>query len=142
MMEESKTSANRLRFRAWHRNEKTMTYGGYFQTLEIDGVNQEWFGMPTPHPDDCEIGQSTGLLDKNGKEIFEGDYINVTAPLYDDYIEWQKKNGGYVVKWRDDECCFGLWDGERWECPIDWWVTKEIIGNIYENPDLLPPTSS
>jgi hypothetical protein len=71
---------------------------------------------------DCDataIMQFTGLRDKNGKEIYEGDIIEY--PL-EDY----ERNVRIEVKWCDEAACFGM--------PTD---KVEVIGNIYENPELL-----
>lgn len=83
------------------------------------------------------IGQFTGLFDKNGKEIYEGDIISV--------------NGKYpkLVKYIDDYACFCLANitdlNKKWISPwqqvsSSWWndFKREIrvIGNIYDNPDL------
>ena len=84
------------------------------------------------------VGQFTGLLDKNGKEIYEGDIITV--------------NGQYprVVLW--DKMCWALMPTEYYHDKMfwvmnlqhpgpDWWDLFsnefEVIGNIYDNPELL-----
>lgn len=83
------------------------------------------------------VGQFTGLHDKNGKEIYEGDILHVIAETDDthDYITQVSTNGFYevdlvgceydltILAWLSasyDECC-----------------TIEVIGNIYDNPELL-----
>lgn len=83
--------------------------------------------------EDCVLMQSTGLKDKNGSEIFEGDIV----------IAWsQGVKGTFEIKRRID----GLWllypawkDGQFWYLSPteDGRETIEIIGNIYENHELL-----
>jgi hypothetical protein len=68
-----------------------------------------------------DVMQFTGLKDKNGKEIYEGDVIRGEGGNLP--VEW--RNGFYMV--RPDKTAFDLVDGYE----ID------IIGNIYENPGLL-----
>lgn len=87
-----------------------------------DGKNR--FGV---HFDDCEIMQSTGLFDKNGKEIYEADIVCIDQGLIE------------VIKWLGD----GDWMADKQ--PLVGFVNHgsiykkpiEVIGNIYENPDLL-----
>lgn len=73
------------------------------------------------------VMQYTGLKDKNGKEIYEGDIVIIGKSLIEE------------IKWLDES----NWIGEK--CPVNGWVNHgsiykqkpEIIGNIYENPELL-----
>ena len=62
------------------------------------------------------ICQFTGLIDKNGKKIFEGDIMN---------------NPGNVVEFCTDGFCI------NGDSPLVFWTKTEIIGNIHDNPKLL-----
>lgn len=74
--------------------------------------------------------QFTGLLDKNGKEIYEGDVVrcaNSSMPLL--YIRWKDGDSGFCAS-----------DATKWfNFMLDgsFALGVEIIGNIYENPELL-----
>lgn len=78
------------------------------------------------------VGQFTGLLDKNGKKIFEGDIV-LGLFLFDMSINAVVKfrDGAFGLEWRRGEIIeFNAFTSL---CNI----TYEIIGNIYDNPELL-----
>lgn len=84
--------------------------------------------------DEIELMQSTGLEDKNGREIYEGDIVRYEC-CPEIYVE--------EVIYDNKHCNFGTIDkyGETFsfdalisDIHVDWF---EVIGNIYENPELL-----
>lgn len=80
--------------------------------------------------DDAILMQSTGLKDKHGKEVFVGDIIKCTRGcLHEVYIE--KEYGGTYFGGMPAVYLKGLREGYAWT------EHEEIIGNIYENPELL-----
>ncbi|MCR5493055.1 MAG: YopX family protein [Streptococcus sp.] len=120
------------KFRAWDRIKKRM-----FLVLEIDYENKlvsdETYWATTPF-DDVKLMQFTGLKDKNGKEIYEGDIVR-----------YECCSEGYVeeVIYDDKHCNFGTVDkdGETFSFDAlisDFYVNCfEVIGNIWENKELL-----
>ena len=81
------------------------------------------------------IGLFTGLYDKNGNEIYEGDIIGCHNPSIKHLIFYNEKQGRFMAALNGDiENDFvgvcGL-DDSRWN------ASKEVIGNIHDNPELL-----
>jgi len=72
-----------IRFRIWNRKEKRMYFRGYQKITHVllcedDQGENEGKGIPVKRVtyDECEFLESTGLFDKHGQEIFEGDFTN------------------------------------------------------------------
>lgn len=111
-----------IKFRAWHQqglskpedNKHSMTYWKLGQ-----GLDTSWFYA---HAKD--VMQYTGLKDKNGVEIYEGDRL-------------RDSNGfaGTVVWWRSGFFCEVSDGGGKWNILSS--PKAEVIGNIYESPELL-----
>ena len=84
--------------------------------------------------DEFKLMQCTGLKDKNGKEIFEGDIVKIP----EDYDEFGR-NAGEILKVAFDKGCFRLKrpnsKGRGFYFEDD--NVVEVIGNIYENQELL-----
>lgn len=133
------------RYRAWISEADTMTNdlkGIDFENETVVLKKIYWEdGFPVEEEVfEVEIGnailmQSTGLVDKNGKEIFEGDIVQFedcyteTDFLYVNtgIVEWSQ--GSFTITNRDSVEMGDLLDGE--------FLDVTIIGNIYENPELL-----
>lgn len=97
--------------------DKTRCFCGYSFDFYLEDEN-------------ATIMQSTGLKDKNGKEVFVGDIIKCTRGcLHEVYIE--KEYGGTYCGGMPAVYLKGLREGYAWT------EHEEIIGNIYENPELL-----
>lgn len=77
--------------------------------------------------DDIELMQYTGLHDKNGEEIYEGDIVYVASEDENAFILWDKETARYIIQFKG------------WCADFDNYYGKEleVIGNIYDNPDLL-----
>lgn len=78
--------------------------------------------------DDKYLMQSTGLKDKNGQEIFEGDILGTKDGLLNGVVEYRSNLG----MWTNSLISYNNF--ERL-CNVA--GNREIIGNIYENPELL-----
>lgn len=157
-----------LKFRAWNRQAKEMMYsdGDFHISYEECWLH---FAQDIKNPRDknihggYDIQQFTGLLDKNGKEIYEGDIVRCHR-LCD--AEKHRKNIGFdpqkfpwpenhwydcieigEIQWSDISMGFvENYDRIRYD---DIWPLScgtehryEVVGNIFENPELLNATQS
>lgn len=75
---------------------------------------------------DCPVMQFTGLLDKNGVEIYEGYIIIIGDPKIK-----------YIVEWHDTGLKARQWDNQSYIGLTHWQDRIKVVGNIYENPELL-----
>jgi uncharacterized phage protein (TIGR01671 family) len=121
------------RYRAWLKEDKEMIeveeMNFYNGELDFIGDATTWMCKSN----DCVLMQSTGLTDKNDKEIFEGDVLKVT-----NLSSWLE-----VVSFNEDKAMFVSKETKRKveETPLyDLFNTDifevEIIGNIHTNPKL------
>lgn len=154
------TPLEKIKFRAWGKCEKKMYFnvqniydpcGGEYPRADCFGhvLNtriSEICCCESEHAEDddfaFEVMQFTGLLDKNGKEIYCGDILSFTVFDHNDndtqYKGVVKFNNGEWQLWSSNEDeyygangAFSLYWVEQQDSEL------EIIGNIWENKDLL-----
>ncbi|WP_105121349.1 YopX family protein [Streptococcus suis] len=136
------------KFRAWDKENKKMLVvndicnlfweNTFFECYELvpDPKGKREYELINHRIDfeDCVLMQSTGLFDKNGKEIFEGDIIVAMSQGVKAIGEVKRRIDGYWLM-------YPSWQhGELWHIVenVDTGETGvEIIGNIYENPELV-----
>ena len=122
------------KFRAWMKSIKWMcdvtniSFDSKFVDICQQGDTERYTEMSVEF-DEIELMQSTGLKDKNGKEIFEGDIVKMSKDVYSKptYYEVVRHYGGaYRFESKQRGC-------ELWLLHTD----CEVVGNVYENKELL-----
>lgn len=129
------------RYRVWVNKIKAFFEPDYILAIDYEDkeivTQQVYFenGLPDDRDiycydfDEIVLMQSTGLKDKNGKEIFEGDIVKMSKDVYSEptYYEVVRHRGGaYRLESKQHGC-------ELWLRHTD----CEVVGNIYANPELL-----
>ena len=114
-----------IEFRAWDNINKTYIYATLGDLIcgactesgdkKLSGNNQTW-------------EQDTGITDKNGKKIYEGDIVSVYEGRYVGSIV-QHPSGEWRIIWVSPQGTVDSLYGYRHEC--------EVIGDIHNNPELL-----
>ncbi|WP_049532641.1 YopX family protein [Streptococcus pseudopneumoniae] len=123
------------KFRLWNRitSQLHIVDGLYFDAREAEYVDDDnvlrFVGFKN-----IDLMQSTGLKDKNGKEIFEGDILafKTDDEVINVKIFWDEKHALFMFrseKYNEEEPLAELVEANTY--PF------EIIGNVYENPELL-----
>ena len=134
-----------------YQPDEVMVGGGNIWIIDEDSVAGDWIVN-----NDLHLMQSTGLKDKNGKEIFEGDILKFNDEwneyCHEGYVDGSVEGVNYVEVVKG-EACFEFGKTRYPESSLfihmedehlsfaelvnDKDFEFEIIGNVYENPDLL-----
>ena len=140
---------SRFKFRAWNKENKKYIYG-VEKGLEFYSTAGNLRVMTLAEIAESsryDLEQCTGLKDKNGKLIYEGDIVEVTSPenwnIFDEYSNSEILGKGVVVT--KPGCAFikkNDIDGEEKEYYFVLYsvvedADVEVVGNIHENPELL-----
>lgn len=130
-------TSNRFRFRAWDKS-----FQKYRENVIVSTINEEitvyerlvngnTLLIPSAH---VVLEQCTGLKDKNGRLIYEGDIIKITCDVMTIGLRYMDclfkviwADNGFWFEMPDENDCLGFC--EYWE--------YEVVGNIHENPELL-----
>lgn len=153
-----------IKFRAWDNKKKEWLCGyempnlGGFSIIGETILLGEWskvidiflFSRDGYKPDDLRIMQFTGLKDNKGKDIYEGDIVGQFED--EDNLDYEEKPSKWlrVIEWNDEDGAWGVMNKEvmtsieklyedDWDedyCFASDIREMEVIGNIYENPEL------
>jgi uncharacterized phage protein (TIGR01671 family) len=108
---------------------------GVWQYMGGEATIKDGLFVSYKEVDPDTIGQFTGLLDKNGKEIYEGDILKLQYPLNYGFAGIHNKE--IIVTISFESGCFWFTGEGYTDCNWHFYNEYEVVGNIYENPDLL-----
>lgn len=122
------------KFRAWIKTENC--FADYIESIRfyINEIDLCWGGICESDCFDFKdviLMQSTGIKDKNGKEIFEGDIVDYKGR--EAVVKWHGSYASFIYRFVDGlQERVSEWDPLFLAC-----YNFEVIGNIYENPEFL-----
>lgn len=124
------------KFRAWMKSLKWMcdvtniSFDSKFVDICQQGDTERYTEMSVEF-DEIELMQSTGLFDRNGKEIFEKDILDYKGRKA--IVKWHGSYASYIYRFVDE-----LHERKpEWDPLYLAYMRCEVIGNVYENKELL-----
>jgi uncharacterized phage protein (TIGR01671 family) len=123
-----------IKFRVWSKDRKMFVMDGMsVEDIQEDATHSVHLPMLIKQ-EECVWQQYTGLKDRNGQEIYEGDLINFSWQAgYKEFYDDKNQEVFY-----SNECASFVF-GKGGICMLDRVVydTLEVVGNVFENPELL-----
>lgn len=125
-----------IKFRAWD-TKRNRWYASAFGPFDWEYEDTDWNGGEKPsftqtrYPDGIELMQYTGLKDRNGKEVYEGDIISSHFEKTNQYEAYTEVGVVNITPYRTE-----IEDRKHGKYN-SFYSHSEVIGNIYENPELL-----
>lgn len=130
-----------IKFRVWDKKENKMNFTDNATIKQGEAI---FFNFMIPwrkniFSNEWELMQYTGLNDRSGKEIYEGDIVRTFNGI--GLVKWSSRGGSFI--WDINNGASGILTGENGTYIIDAFRDSKngnevkVIGNIYENPVLL-----
>jgi len=117
------------KFRAWNKITKQMVYNVFPRESDGSVVSFSYAVNPKGTIIAVELMQYTGLKDCNGMEIYEGDILSIKGNSKNYEVYYEKSHASYFLKNTEGVLFGGI--------VPDLIVRIKVIGNIFENPELL-----
>lgn len=130
-----------IKVRAWYKPYKQMCQ---VESLRFDGngvytavlIEESFYDRRLVEADEIAIEQFTGLKDKNGTEIYQGDICSFTSKTgkHTGVVEWSDNLASFGLRMVKNNFRYTFSELDTMGVNLD---TLEVIGNIHENPELL-----